>query len=307
MPCFHPVTAWRSREVNQGTGKRPLVFSRDKGQEGSKLQIPCGNCIGCRLDRARSWSTRIMHERREHELCVFLTLTYNDHYLPKDGSLVKKHMQDFFKRLRRNHEYHGNDNKLKYYMCGEYGGKTNRPHYHAIVFGIDFADKRKHNKGKRGDQIYTSAKLNELWGMGYCWIGSVTHQSAGYVARYCIKKINGEQALEHYQRINSETGEITRIIPEFMACSRGLGEKYFTENHEALYKRGSCIVEGKETPIPKYYDRKLESINPELLEQVKAERKAQAKKRKADNTPERLAVRKEIKERQSNLLVRELE
>lgn len=272
------------------------------------MQIPCGQCIGCRLDRARSWATRIMHERHEHDLACFLTLTYNDHYLPKDKSLDKRHMQLFFKRLRKYHHYNNPDApKLKYYMCGEYGGNTNRPHYHAIVFGLDFADKRKHNKGKRGDQIYTSAKLNELWGMGYCWIGSATRQSAGYVARYCLKKVNGERAVEHYQTVNTETGEISQVIPEYMACSQGIGLAHFEQYHAQMYLRDSCIVEGKETPIPKYYDRKLESINPTLMEHIKNRRKEKALLRKDDNTPDRLAVRKIIREQKVNLLKRELE
>lgn len=307
MPCYHPRTAWRSREVN-ANGKRPLVFSRAKGQPGSQLEIPCKNCIGCRLDNARSWAIRLTHERPYHELACFLTLTYNDHFLPKDGSLDKTHMQLFFKRLRWYHHYNNPDApKIKYFMCGEYGGNTFRPHYHAIVFGLDFADKRKHNKGKRGDQIYTSEKLNELWGMGYCWIGSVTTKSAGYVARYSLKKVNGESALAHYQRVNTETGEVFPIIKEYLAASQGLGLAHFEEYHQQMYLRDSVIVDGKEAPIPKYYDRKLESLNQQWLEDIKEKRKQKALLRKDDNTPQRLAVKKEIKQAQVNLLKRDLE
>lgn len=249
-----------------------------------------------------------MHERAEHELSCFLTLTYNAHFLPKDGSLVKKHFPDFMKRLRRYVEYHTPDApKIKYYMCGEYGGNTDRPHYHAIVFGLDFADKRKHSKGKRGDQLYTSEKLNELWGMGYCWIGNVTHQSAGYVARYCLKKINGQMAGEHYKKVDLTTGEIFEIEPEYMTCSNGIGLAHFEKHHQTMYLRDSCIVEGKETSVPKYYDRKLEQVNPTWLEEIKANRKKKALTRKVDNTPERLAVRKFIKEAQAKLLKRELD
>lgn len=260
------------------------------------------------MDNARSWSIRLMHERPYHELATFLTFTYNDHFLPKDGSLDKKHMQLFWKRLRMYHHYNNPDApKIKYFMCGEYGGNTLRPHYHAIVFGIDFADKRKHNKGKRGDQIYTSEKLNELWGMGYCWIGNVTTESAGYVARYSLKKVNGEQAKEHYLRVNTETGEVYTIQKEYLAASQGLGLRHFEDFYEQMYLRDSVIVKGKQAPIPAYYDRKLEQVNAQWLANLKEDRKKRAEQRKEDNTPERLAVRHEIKKAQVNLLKRDLE
>lgn len=307
MPCYHPVTAWRSRDVNPGTGKRSLVFNERFALDNSELQIPCGNCVGCRLDNARSWSIRLMHERQCHELACFLTLTYNNHFLPNPPTLVKRDFQLFMKRLRKFHETNNPDSpKIKYYMCGEYGGNTRRPHYHAIVFGLDFSDKRPHTKGKRGDQIYTSEKLNEIWGLGYCWIGSVTYKSAGYVARYCLKKVNGEMADDHYQTVNTQTGEIHPIIKEYMAASQGLGLAHFEQHHAQMYLRDSVIVEGKEAPIPKYYDRKLGSLNEELLEEVKERRRQKAKLRAADNTDARLLVRKEVKEAQVNLLKRDL-
>lgn len=307
MSCYHPVTVWRSREINQGSGKRPLVFSAAKGQLGSQMQIPCNQCIGCRLDRARSWSIRLMHERTQHELCCFLTLTYNDHYLPKDRSLVKRDFQLFMKRLRKYHHYNNPDAPLiKYYMCGEYGGNTDRPHYHAIVFGLDFADKKRHSESKKGHTLYRSDKLNELWGLGHCWIGNVTHQSAGYVARYCLKKVTGDAAIDHYKRVNTQTGEIFQVLPEYMAASQGLGLSHFEEHHAQMYLRDSVIVNGKEAPVPKYYDRKMEALNPELMAQIKERRKQKALLRKEDNTYERLRIREEIKLAQTSLLKREL-
>lgn len=307
MPCYHPVTAWRSRDVNTATGKRSLVFNERLGMDNSQLEIPCGNCIGCRLDNARSWSIRLMHERQQHELCCFLTLTYDNHNLPYPPSLDKRHFQLFMKRLRKYHHYNNPDApKIKYYMCGEYGGNTNRPHYHAIIFGLNFADKRPFKKGKRGDQIFTSEKLNELWGMGYCWIGSVTFQSAGYVARYCLKKVNGDASDDHYRFVDPATGECTQLLKEYMAGSQGLGLSHFLEHHEQMYIRDSCIVNGKQAPVPKYYDRKLGQMNPELLEEIKQRRKDRAVLRKEDNTRERLAVRKEVKQAQVNLLKRDL-
>lgn len=300
------MTAWRSRDLNP-SGNRPLVFSERLALDNSELQIPCGNCVGCRLDNARSWSIRLMHERKYHDLACFLTLTYDNHNLPNPPSLDHRHWQLFMKRLRKFHHYNNPDAPpIKFYMCGEYGGNTNRPHYHAIVFGLDFADKRPFKKGKRGDQIYTSAKLNDLWSLGYCWIGSVTYQSAGYVARYCLKKVGGDQAKEHYQYVDVDTGEVTQLSPEYMRCSKGLGERHFEDFHRDMYVRDFVTVEGKEAPIPKYYDRKLKSLNEELFEELKERRKQKAKLRAADNTPERLAVRKECREAKVKLLRREL-
>lgn len=271
------------------------------------MEIPCRNCIGCRLDNARQWAIRLTHEQRYHELSCFLTLTYNPQHMPKDHSLDKRHFQLFMKRLRMYHHYNNPEApKIKYYMCGEYGGQTDRPHYHAIIFGLDFADKRKHKTTKRGDVLYTSEKLNELWGMGHCYIGAVTYKSVGYVARYCIKKVNGERANEHYNNVDKETGEIIPVLKEYMAASQGLGLRHFEEFHQQMYLRDSVVIQGKEAPIPRYYDRKLEQTAPEWLEQIKAKRKADALSRKDDNTWDRLLVKEEVKHAQYKMLKREI-
>lgn len=265
------------------------------------------------MDNAQQWSIRIMHERQQHDLCCFLTLTYNDHYLPNPPTLVKRHFQTFMKRLRKyiwsQHKHLPKElhPKIKYYMCGEYGGKTHRPHYHAILFGVNFSDKKFRKFSGGGDRLFTSEKLDELWGLGHCWIGNVTYQSAGYVARYCMKKVNGNLADEHYSYVNKETGEIAILLKEYMAASNRLGLDHFLEHKTEMYRRDSVIVNGKEAPIPKYYDRKLGELNPDLLEEIKYQRQERARKRAADNTPARLAVKEEIKKAQVSQLRRDLE
>lgn len=268
----------------------------------SKLQVPCGGCLGCRLDRARNWQNRIMHEKKYHELSCFLTLTYKPENIPAGGSLVKKHMQDFWKRLRKKHGAH----KIRYFMCGEYGDQNGHPHYHAIVFGLDFADKRKHSVTKRGDQIWVSEILDQLWGFGFCFLGQTTHESAGYVARYIMKKVTGEQADEHYKKVNTQTGEITNIQPEYIAMSQGLGRDFFDEHKDELFRRDSVIVKGKQNPLPKYYDKKMEELDPDRIKKVKRKRKQRAKKDAANNTPDRLMVREEIKKSKISTLARNL-
>lgn len=210
-------------------GKRSLVFVEAKGLDNSQLEVPCGGCVGCRIDRAREWSIRLLHESKLHERSVFLTLTYDDLHLPKDGSLVKKHPQDFMKRLRRRHARSNDGAKLRYYLCGEYGDTTYRPHYHMILFGCDFSDSRAHSKGSNGDQIYTSKLLDEIWSHGQCYIGSVTADSCGYVSRYIMKKITGDRAEEHYRRVDPLTGEVFDLLPEYNDMSRrpGIGHGHF--------------------------------------------------------------------------------
>ncbi|QCQ84698.1 replication initiator protein [Blackfly microvirus SF02] len=301
MPCYNPLDAYRA------LGSGDVVFDIRKGDPTSKFPLPCNNCVGCRLDKARQWAIRLTHERREHDLAIFVTLTYNDQHLPRDGGLVKKHMQTFFKRLRSYIEYTTPDNpKIKYFMCGEYGGKTLRPHYHAIIFGMDFADKRFHKNNKQGDKLYTSKKLDELWGMGHCNIGDVTYQSVGYVARYNLKKVNGVNKHEHYKGVNRDTGEIVSIIPEFIAASQGLGLAHFERHHQQMYMRDSVVIQGKEAPVPKYYDVKLKQVNEEWLAEIKAKRLEKAMAAAADNTRERLKVREEIKTAQVSKLTRDL-
>lgn len=173
MTCYHPVTCWKSKHVN-ATGKRSLVFQEAKG-DGAPLEIPCGGCVGCRLDRAAEWQTRLLHESKQHRMNCFLTLTYNDENLPPYGSLDKTHFQKFMMRLRsRIYPV-----KVRYYMCGEYGEGTGRPHYHAILFGYDFADKNRPKKTAQGHSIYHSDILDDLWSYGHCWVGSVTADSCG--------------------------------------------------------------------------------------------------------------------------------
>lgn len=247
-----------------------------------------------------------MHERQYHELSCFLTLTYDPLHIPEDGSLNPRDFQLFMKRLRKEHAKNNKGAKIKFFYCGEYGDGLERPHYHAILFGVDFSDKKKHSQNARGDQIYKSEILNKMWGLGHVWIGQTTHESAGYVARYCLKKINGDRAEEHYKRVNTKTGEIYKLRPEYITCSNGLGLKYYEQYKDQLYRKDATVVRGKEAPLPKYYDRKMELQNPELLEQTKLKRKRRAMKNRENNTRERLLVREQVKMAQTSLLSRSI-
>lgn len=269
----------------------------------SELQIPCGNCIGCRIDRSQQWTVRLMAEASRNDRRVFLTLTYDPLKLPENNQLIPRDLQLFWKRLRKFAKL-PSDQKIKYLACGEYGDKDGRPHYHAILFGVDFHDAVRCGTGKLGDPLYKSETLEKIWTHGLCWIGSVTPQSCGYVARYIMKKITGNMAEQHYQKVNEKTGEIYQQVPEFLRCSKNLGLNLFENFQSDIYPSDNVIIKGKSFPVPKYYDKKLEEKNLELHTAIKKARKKRALKYKKDATPDRLAVREEVKKSKLSQLIR---
>ena len=207
------------------------------------MLVPCGNCIGCRIDRSRAWAIRCVHEAQTHENNCFITLTYNDKNIPSGGGLRPIHLQNFFKELRRKYS----SKTIRYFACGEYGDENQRPHYHACLFGLDFDDKLVHST-TNGVPLHRSPTLEKLWRKGYSTVGNVTWESAGYVARYIMKKITGEQSDSHY--MNRETGEL--IQPEFTRMSNrpGIGKAWFDKYHLTdLYPQDFVIIGGKKYSI----------------------------------------------------------
>lgn len=252
-----------------------------------------------------------------HEASSFITLTYDAEHLPADNSINLKHWQLFAKKLRK---YMGNLHKLdekkpktfRFYHCGEYGARKNgrRPHYHAILFGIDFSHDRKYrDRSERGDTIYTSDDLTRLWGKGLAVIGAVTTESAGYVARYVMKKKTGDYSDAYYQHYNLLTGVLSQLEPEFATMSRnpGLGKTWFDKYVSDVYPHDYVVTQGghKARP-PAYYDTLLERQDPALMEKIKQARVKQAKTRAENNTPTRLAVRERTKYSQLSQLCRPL-
>lgn len=208
------------------------------------------------------------------------------------------------KRLR----FANPDKKIRFFHCGEYGELDARPHYHALLYGIDFSDKKKHSQNAQGDVIYKSETLEKLWGKGFCTIGALTFETAAYTARYIMKKVTGENALSHYEAIDPSSGEILQRQPEYitMSLKPGIGGDWYKQFSGDLYPSDEVVIRGRQQKIPKFYDRQLERDDPSLLLKLKRKRIRSAKKHSADQTPERLAVRKEVKLSQIKTLSRTL-
>lgn len=252
------------------------------------MTIPCGQCIGCRLDKTREWGIRCVHEAQMHNENSFITLTYNDSNLPEGATLRKLDFQKFIRSLRDHLGFkNGKRPILRYYMCGEYGDnegskEMGRPHYHALLFGWEPDDQIYHHTNGK-NKVFTSALLEKLWGKGFTSVGSVDYGSAKYVARYVMKKINGKMAdeidpdtcLKHYERLDYDTGEIFSLLPEYtnMSLKPGIGYDWFVKYAEDVFPSDFVVIEGRECPTPAYYTTLLKQLDPALYLSVKARRK----------------------------------
>lgn len=311
MPCYKPLQAWRARTLND-SGKRGITFRREDGYVDMPLEVPCGQCIGCRLERSRQWAIRCVHEASLYEDNCFLTLTYNNENLPEDWSLDKTHFQKFMKRLRKKYP----KQKIRFFHCGEYGknekeddpNEIGRPHYHACIFNFDFKDKEIWSV-RDGIPLYRSDELERLWPFGFSTIGEVTFESAAYVSRYITKKITGEKAEDHYKHINLDTGEINELEPEYTTMSRrpGIGKDWYEIYKDDVQPSDYLIIRGKKVRPPKYYDALLEIEDEEEYKRVKAKRIKEAKKNPEENSRERLDTKETIKQTQFNMLKRGIE
>nr|WAE43340.1 MAG: replication initiator protein [Microviridae sp.] len=205
--------------------------------QSQNLEVPCGKCVSCRMARTREWATRILHELSYHDCSQFVTLTYSDDHLPDPPSISKVALQKFVKRLRRRLD----GRKIKYYACGEYGDKSARPHYHLIMFGISHSD---------------IDDLKDCWPFGFVYRGTVTYDSAAYVAGYVQKKYSGALAESVYTNNGLE-------VP-FQLVSQGFGKQYCQDNRDQLTRKLGCTVHGAEVGLPRYY-RKVLEIPTEVL------------------------------------------
>lgn len=279
-----------------------------------ELRLPCGRCIGCRLERKRQWAVRLMHESQSWRDRWFLTLTYDDDHLPENGSLVREEVPLFIKRLRKSREVRRRNPEtgrmknysgppLKSFYCGEYGAERLRPHYHVILFGHDFSDMLRVDESKSGHPQWMSPQLDRLWQhRGGAWIGAVTFESCAYVAGYTVKKWTGEAARERYTRLDPSTGELVEVLPEFGGMSRrpGIGREWIEKYSSEVYPADEVIMRGYPAKPPRYYDQYLESVDEDAAKAVREERDAN----RLEEPYERLPVREVCAEARAGLYSR---
>lgn len=268
--CVKPIKAYRD---SSGT----LFFHSVPG--ANCFNLPCGQCVECRLERSRQWAARCMNEAQLHERNCFITLTYRNDPV----SLNYRDFQLFMKRVRKMF------GSVRFFMCGEYGENFSRPHFHAILFGIDFTDGRSY-----GRRFRRSAVLDSLWTHGFASVGSVTFESAGYVARYSMKKITGDLAEDHYRYVDPDTGVIIDRVPEFchMSLKPGIGANWVSKYLSDVYPTGEMVVRGVLSKSPRYYDILYKRVHPDGFALMKYNRVLRSLDASAlDKTDRRLAVK----------------
>lgn len=227
-----------------------------------------------------------MHEAKLHEKSCFLTLTYDDEHLPENRSLNPSHLTTFIKDLRARCSYYGKG-KIKYFACGEYGEKKERPHYHLALFGpfdVFSEDKGRivQEPARSGDRQFTHSDIQAVWQYGIHRFSALTFESAAYVARYLLKKVTGDDAPNHY-------GD---RVPEFQRSSNGLGKGHFEKWQTDIYPGDIVALPGRGAFIPPpYYDRLLEKVDPALFEKVKKARAEARKKPTSDEWFEGVSTR----------------
>ncbi len=336
MGCDSPLKGWKDR----GTGG--ITFKREYGF-GEKMEVGCGQCLGCRLDYRRMWAMRITHEATMHEFTggnSFITLTYRDEgvcsikqwkdgkYVPKDWSLHKGHFQRFMKRLRKAFP----DQEIRYFYAGEYGRKckhgidvndvgcpfcnTGRPHFHACLFNCSFTDLEPY-QSDGGIIRYTSPLLEKIWSYGFVDVGELTFASASYVAGYVLKKIKGPVKDDHYMSIDMD-GVITFISPEFVGMSRGnaaykgqrcgIGASWYEKFKSDVFPSNEVPVPGHGVMngVPRYYDEILRVDDPIMYEEVKDTRIAFLRAHSAEYTDARRMDKHICKKARAKLSKRDL-
>lgn len=300
MSCYHPLSAVRSRHATDADGKnyfRIIPYADEKKwnpEEWELLRVPCGKCIGCRLDYSRQWADRCMLELQYHDSAYFVTLTYDDAHVPTHWypdpdtgdafpslSLDKRDLQLFLKRLRAR-----TGQKIRFFGCGEYGTHTFRPHYHIILFGLQLDDLVPFGPSRQGYQYYTSDTITKAWSiyhhadsdnpcgtfepLGFTLVGACTWETCAYTARYVTKKVNGPMA-DFYRKHN--------IVPEFAEMSRkpGIARQYYDEHKETLYDYKTINIStedgGRKIYPPRYYDKLFDVDFPEQMAEIKEVRK----------------------------------
>lgn len=304
MACYRPLKALqdvRSGEVRLVESLRSVVAELARGDK--PLELPCGRCIGCKLERARAWSIRIGHEAQLYDSNLFVTLDYAPEHL-SSWSLCYRDFQLFMKRFRKVVDGASpgpdGDHPIRFFVAGEYGSEFKRPHWHAVLFNTALEDAELYRNG-----TFRSAILEKAWGKGNCVIGRLTAASAAYVAGYTLAKHYGKSAVDHYEDlVNPLTGEVSSRRAEFARMSNrpGIGARWYERFGRDLFPHDFAVQDGKQYKVPRYYLKRLEAADPARADLVRRARKERARLvDPAESTPERRAVREEVAEARSKL------
>jgi len=302
MPCTRPLKGYRAPG-----GK--ISLSVRGGFYDQHLELRCGQCLDCRINAGEDWATRCTHEASLHERNSFLTLTYDDEHLPADRSLDVEHWQKFAKRLRKR------IGPFRFFHVGEYGEENLRPHYHALVFGHDFAEGQQMRPNEGGFKYWTNPILESAWPLGHHLVGHLTPETVGYVCRYTLKKILGtsteakERRQREYERVDLATGETWTVKPPYATMSRGgrekkdggIGARWIERFKSDVFPDDHVVIQGRKHRVPRFYTNKLEQLDPGMAERVKVRRGKSAARRADDNTPERRQVREECTKAKTKL------
>lgn len=251
--CTREMTAYLDPH-----GGRP-IFGYEGVRQGLPLiKLPCGKCPECQRDYYTSWATRASRELMLWETSIFLTATYNDENLPKNMSLDKAAFQKFIKRVKKYFQSTA-ANPIRQTYCGEYGAKTNRPHYHCILYNCDFRDKKHFRTTDQGHKVFTSETLSRLWGKGFVEFGYATPATVAYVYKYILKKKTRKEKLKP---LHIEHDGVTyEVEHEFIESSRNPGLGAHLRGTDSI-KKGYISVNGVRKKLPKYYLEYLRQHDP---------------------------------------------
>lgn len=276
MACYAPRKAYRTT-----TGLSFYESSRNDNL--GSIDLPCRQCIGCRLDRAHEWTIRIMHEAQLHHDNAFVTLTYKEEARPK--GLNHQDFQKFIRALRKQQK-----KEIRYYMCGEYTPQNNYPHFHACLFGVTFPDAKNWKQNDDGRWIQTSDILDKCWKRGFTTVGELNQTTANYCARYIIQK--GDEHAAKYLTVDAD-GVITRLPREYnrMSLKPGIGALWYNRHKNDLYAFDYAIdSRGHKHRVPTYYD-KLHERSGADIDQIQYQRQLRGQAQSANNTDDRLLTR----------------
>lgn len=284
MSCTSPIYRVNAKEgmkipsfvKRKFYGYKDYLYLVDKKGVSESLfqKLPCGQCLSCRIKYAKTWAERCLFEASLYEKNYFFTLTYDDEHLPYADcgvpTLVKKDFQDFMKRFRKKF------GKVRYFMCGEYGDRTYRPHYHSIMFGLKLDDLQVYKVVKRNDQVYTyynSPSVDLTWGKGYVVIAECTPETCSYCARYSLKKVgfntNKSTNLMRLDDPNISDLDFHKALqgcefiqPVFCLMSRrpGISRNYYEDRKNEVLRL--VKVPGSGVSSIRYFDKLLEKDFP---------------------------------------------